>query len=89
MSDSKPYSVPRRDEVQLLMKKCQMGFGGREVLNNANDVLAECYGLLGLLMHCMEFYQARATCSCGDEFTVDDPGTCGACLAVETSGRAK
>lgn len=38
------------DDVQRLMKRCQIGIGGRDAracLDDANDLLAECYGALG------------------------------------------
>jgi hypothetical protein len=66
------------------MKRCQIGVGGRNALDNAHEIMADCYGTLGLLMLCVEFYRARATCDCGDEFSAHDPGTCGACVAGMT-----
>jgi hypothetical protein len=36
-------------EVDRAMKRCQVGCGGRGALDNAHDLLAECYGLLGAL----------------------------------------
>ena len=65
MSDSKPHRVPQREEVERLMKRCSV----------------ECYGMLVMLLQCVEFYQARATCQCGDQFTEDDAGTCKKCCA--------
>lgn len=80
----RPHRTPTREEVERLMKRCQIGVGGRNALDNAHSIMADCYGTLGLLMLCVEFYRARATCGCGDEFTAHDPGTCGACLAGMT-----
>ena len=77
----RPHRTPTRAEVDALMKRCQIGVGGRHALDNAHSIMAECYGTLGLLMLCVEFYCARATCGCGDEFTAHDPGTCGNCCA--------
>lgn len=34
-------------EVELLMKRCQRGVGGFGALNEAHDIMAECYGMLG------------------------------------------
>ena len=36
-------------EVADLMKRCQRGVGGRNALNDAHDIMAECYGTLGKL----------------------------------------
>ncbi len=77
----RPHRVPTRAEVERLMKRCQIGVGGRHALDDAHSIMAACYGTLGLLMMCVEWFQARATCNCGDEFTAHDPGTCGACCA--------
>ena len=37
-------------DVERLMKRCQIGCGGRNALNDAHDILAECYGTLGALV---------------------------------------
>ena len=37
-------------EVEALMKRCQIGVGGRHALDTAHDILAECYGTLGALV---------------------------------------
>lgn len=42
--------VPTRAEVDALMKRCQVGVGGRHALDNAHSILADCYGTLGALM---------------------------------------
>jgi len=36
-------------DVADLMKRCQRGVGGRNALNDAHDIMAECYGTLGRL----------------------------------------
>lgn len=36
-------------EVDALMKRCQIGVGGRNALDQAHDIMAECYGTLGAL----------------------------------------
>ena len=79
----RPHRTPTRAEVEALMKRCQIGVGPRQ-MGEAHDIMAQCYGTLGLLMLCVEFYRARATCGCGDEFTAHDPGTCGNCVAALT-----
>lgn len=79
----RPHRVPSRAEVEKLMKRCQIGVGPRQ-MGEAHDIMAECYGTLGLLMSCVEFFHARATCECGDEFSAHDPGTCGNCMAALT-----
>lgn len=35
------------DLVARLMKRCQIGVGGRNALADAHDIMAECYGTLG------------------------------------------
>ena len=42
--------TPTRAEVDALMKRCQIGVGGRHALDNAHSIMAECYGTLGALM---------------------------------------
>ena len=37
-------------DVEALMKRCQIGVGGRHALDNAHDILAECYRTLGALV---------------------------------------
>lgn len=37
-------------KVEALMKRCQIGFGGRNALDDAHSALAECYGVLGALV---------------------------------------
>lgn len=36
-------------EVSNLMKRCQRGVGGRNALDEAHNIMAECYGMLGRL----------------------------------------
>jgi len=47
-------------KVQALMKRCQVGVGGRKALDDAHDILAQCYGTLGALQHEVEFLRALA-----------------------------
>ena len=39
--------APTRATVDALMKRCQIGVGGRNALDNAHSIMAECYGTLG------------------------------------------
>ena len=41
--------VPTRAEVDALMKRCQVGVGGRHALDNAHSIMSDCYGTLGAL----------------------------------------
>lgn len=43
-------AIVKTDEAEKLMKRCQIGFGGRNALNYAHDLLAECYGAIGALV---------------------------------------
>jgi len=38
------------EEVERLMKRGQIGVGGRGALDTAHDIMAECYGTLGALV---------------------------------------
>lgn len=58
MSTVCPHRTPTRAEVEALMKRCQIGVGGRHALDAAHEIMADCYGTLGLLMMCVEFYRA-------------------------------
>lgn len=51
--------APKRAAVDALMKRCQIGVGGRHALDNAHDVMAECYGTLGALMLTVERLRGR------------------------------
>jgi hypothetical protein len=42
--------MPRDIEIKALMKRCQIGVGGRNALDNAHDIMASCYRTLGALM---------------------------------------
>lgn len=39
--------APTRADVDALMKRCQVGVGGRNALDNAHSIMADCYGTLG------------------------------------------
>ena len=38
------------ERAQKLMKRCQIGVGGRNALEEAHDIMAECYGVIGALV---------------------------------------
>lgn len=38
-------------DAERLMKRCQVGVGGRNALNDAHDIMADCYGTIGALVH--------------------------------------
>lgn len=63
----RPCRMPTRSEVEALMKRCQIGVGGRHALDDAHSIMSDCYGTLGALMTCVEFYRARAICGCRKE----------------------
>lgn len=43
--------MPDSNKIERLMKRCQVGCGGRSALNDARDIMAECYGTLGAMQH--------------------------------------
>lgn len=43
-------TVVTTQSAERLMKRCQVGCGGRNALNDAHDILAECYGTIGALV---------------------------------------
>lgn len=43
-------TTPTRAQVEALMKRCQIGVGGRNALSDAHSIMAECYGTLGALL---------------------------------------
>lgn len=82
------HAVPTRADVGALMKRCQIGVGGRRALDDAHDIMADCYGTLGLLMLTVErmaaWMEAECYCpcctgtrECADDCTFgdDDPNT--------------
>jgi hypothetical protein len=54
LTDVLGHTLPKRENVEALMKRCQIGVGGRHALDNAHDIMAECYGTLGALMLAVE-----------------------------------
>lgn len=65
---------PKRADVSRLMKRCQIGVGGRHALDDAHDIMAECYGTLGrqqieierLRMALHEIAEEWAGAECGE-----------------------
>ena len=51
--------IPTRTEVDALMKRCQVGVGGRHALDDAHSIIAECSGTLGALMLEVEALRLR------------------------------
>jgi len=47
--------------VEALMKRCQNGVGGRNALDQAHEIMAECYGTLGKLL--LEVQAQRGRCA--------------------------
>ncbi len=43
-------AIVKTDEAERLMKRCQIGVGGRNALDTAHDIMAECYGTIGALV---------------------------------------
>jgi len=39
---------------EQVMKKCQIGYGGRIALNDCHDLLPECYGTIGRMLQWIE-----------------------------------
>ncbi len=58
MPDHNP-PAPTRAQVAALMKRCQAGVGGRRALDDAHDIMAECYGTLGRQQIELERLRAR------------------------------
>ncbi len=40
----------KTEDVERLMKRCQIGVGGRGALDAAHGIMADCYGTLGALV---------------------------------------
>lgn len=58
-----------RQAVERLMKRCQIGVGGRNAVDTANEILAECYGTLGrLLIDAVAFEAIMRTVACKEQF---------------------
>lgn len=48
--------------IDRLIKRCQIGVGGRHALEDAHDIMAECYGTLGRLRGENERLRTRVEC---------------------------
>lgn len=48
-----------RIRVKALMKRCQIGVGGRAALEQAHEIMADCYGTLGRLLSERDAADAR------------------------------
>ncbi len=70
--------VPTRAEVDRLMKRCQIGVGGRHALDNAHSIMADCYGTLGALMMEVEILRTWRDCRTCKNFTTKSGG----CMSV-------
>lgn len=65
-----------RESVERLMKRCQIGVGGRNALDTAHDIMAECYGTLGALIAENERLRAAMGVAYGYLWCVNnEPGT--------------
>ena len=40
----------KTEDAERLMKKLQIGVGGRSALENAHSIMADCYGTIGFLL---------------------------------------
>lgn len=45
--------------IEALMKRCQVGVGGRHALDDAHSIMADCYGSLGALVQERDRLAAR------------------------------
>ena len=59
-----------RERIEALMKRCQIGVGPRQ-MNEAHDIMAECYGTLGAMMieieRMREWLDGDCICPCCQE----------------------
>lgn len=51
--------IIKTEEVERLMKQCQIGVGGKDALNKAHNIMADCYGTLGALARERDQLQAE------------------------------
>lgn len=49
----------KTEDVERLMKQCQIGVGGKDALNKAHNIMADCYGTLGALARERDQLQAE------------------------------
>lgn len=43
-------AIIKTEDAERLMKRCQIGVGGRDALGTAHDIMAQCYGTIGALV---------------------------------------
>jgi hypothetical protein len=55
-----------RERIEDLMKRCQIGVGGKHALDDAHDIMADCYGTLGAMMSEIEALRSE-TRGCAQE----------------------
>lgn len=75
--------------VEALMKRCQIGVGGRDALDRAHDIMAECYGTLGAMLSERDALIAkigqdrRCDCSLATKLVGDGCEICNPAKALE------
>lgn len=67
-------NVPTRADVDSLMKRCQIGVGGRRALDDAHSIMADCYGTLGALMMQVEILRYWRDCRTCRNYTTASGG---------------
>lgn len=55
--------IQSTEKVERLMKRCQIGTSGRNALDTAHDILAECYSVLGSLVQERDMLRTGDTCA--------------------------
>ena len=78
--------VPTRADVDRLMKRCQIGVGGRRALDDAHSIMADCYGTLGALMMEVEVLRAWRDCRTCKNFATKSGGCMSVLRCVDGSG---
>ena len=43
--------IVKTEYAERLMKRCQIGVGGRNALDEAHSIMADCYGTIGALVN--------------------------------------
>ena len=63
-----------RERIEDLMERCHIGVGGRHALDDAHDIMADCYGTLGAMMIEIErmrgWIEISCVCPCCQEMRV-------------------
>ena len=60
------------EAARKLMKRCQIGCGGKHALDDAHGILAECYGTIGALILERDELRARVD-DYADAYRADHP----------------